>query len=476
MLDTLPVELVLYILRGSSLSVVLNVSRTWSYLRGISLVERRLWVDASDAYRIRLPLGETLKTIKISLIPGYVARCVAIQNKLRPLQHCSFGSSIPHPVFISPIRTYEATGLYALPAYAPWGPAKYSQCSFVGHIPPTFLSVLPGGHSFLLGSLRHLAVYDLVGKYGIELNVGPSCPQYEPRPGAEAVSAVDWDSRDNGVHIGVAVLSKAFDEQCEIQSYLSVFQINYDAKGVRDNKQAPSVRRTQLVSVPFRAEAVAIRGHLVVVYNHSNVLPVDLRIWRRKWWRAEKFVIQHATIDLGTRLPTAFLAVRSQEQSTLLLSLDETAAMLEFSKSESDSGIAGSPLKPEVVCLLPRRVYIPGSADRYLSHNCTTHGFRDAITTSHTDGINGTKFLTLSDSQQPIQGRSSYHIMLTAVDLNGLIEVQLLDPEEDIEPDARRIISFPAERMRGVGRSVGFDPVYGIGLVFARGRLWIMQY
>ncbi|KAK7031945.1 F-box domain-containing protein [Favolaschia claudopus] len=446
MLDTLPVELVLYILRGSSLSVVLNVSRTCSYLRGISLVERRLWVDAFDAYRIRLPLRETLKTIKLSLIPGYAARCVSIRNKVRPLQRCRSSTSIPDPVLISPIRTYEATGLYKLPAYAPWGPAKYSQYSFVGHIPPPFLSVFPGGHSFLLGSLRHLAVYDLVGKYGIELNVGPSCSQYEPRPGAEAVSAVDWDSRDNGVHTGVAVLSKAFDEQREVQRCVMTIELCC----IGNNHQAPSVRRTQLVSVPFRAEAVAIRGHLVVVYSHSNVLLVDLRIGRRGWWRAEKCMIQHATIDVGTRLPTVFLAVRNQDQSTLLLSLDETAAMLELSKSESDSGIASSPLKLDAVFSLPRRVYIPGAAGKYLSYNCTTHGFRDAITTSHADG--------------------------TAVDSNGLIEVQLLDPEEDIEPDARRIISFPAEQMRGVGRSVGFDPVYGIGLAFARGRLWVMQY
>ncbi|KAK6985013.1 F-box domain-containing protein [Favolaschia claudopus] len=470
MLDTLPVELVLCILRGSSLSVVLNVSRTCSYLRCISLVERRLWIDASDAYRIRLPLRETLKTIKLSLIPGYAAHCVAIQNKVHPLQHCSSGFPIPNPVFISPIRTYEATGLYTLPAYAPWGPAKYSQCSFVGHIPPTFLSVLPGGHSFLLGSLRHLAVYDLVGTYGIELNVGPSCQQYEPRPGAEAVSAVDWDSRDNGVRIGVAVLSKAFDEQCEVKSYLSVFQISYDAKGA-------SVRRTQLVSVPFLAEAVGIRGHLVVVYNHSNILLVDLRTRRRGWWHAETCVIQRATVDVGTRLPTAFLAVRSQDQSTLLLSLDVTAAMLEFSNSESGSGIASSPLKPDAVCSFPKRVYISGNADRYLSCNCTTHEFRDAITTSHNDGINGTKFLNPSDSQQRIQARSSYHTMLAAVNSNGLMEVQLLDPKGEMEPHARRTrISFPAERMQGVGRSVAFDPVYGIGLVFARGRLWVVQY
>ncbi|KAK6977708.1 F-box domain-containing protein [Favolaschia claudopus] len=481
MLDTLPVELVLYILRGSSLSVVLSVSRTCSYLRGISLVERRLWVDASDAYRIRLPLGETLKTMKLSLIPGYAARCVAIRNKVRPFQRCTSSTSIPDPVLVSPIRTYETTGLYKLPAYAPWGPAKYSKYSFVGHIPPTFLSVLPGGHSFLLGSLRHLAVYDLVGEYGIELNVGPSCSQYEPRPGTEAVSAVDWDSRDHGVHIGVAVLSKAFDEQCEVQSYLSVFQINYDVKEKHNTNEAPSVRRTQLVSVPFRAEAVAIRGSLVVVHNHSNLLLVDLRTSRRGWWHIEKCMIQRVTIDVGFRLPAVFLAVRSQDQSTLLFFPDVTAAMLECSRSESRRGIASRPLEPHTVYTLPNRVYISAHLDRYLTCECITHEFSEVPVTFHNGssppgpGTNGTKFSVLYDSQQPVQARSSFHTLLTAVDPNGLMEVQILDSDEDIEPHARSI-SFPAERMHGVGRSVAFDPVYGIGLVFARGRVWVTQY
>lgn len=37
-------------------------------------------------------------------------------------------------------------------------------------------------------------------------------------------------------------------------------------------------------------------------------------------------------------------------------------------------------------------------------------------------------------------------------------------------------LAFPAKSMPGVGRSVAFDDVYGIMLVFARGRLWVVQY
>lgn len=64
--------------------------------------------------------------------------------------------------------------------------------------------------------MGHLGIYDLGGEYGYELEV-PFCAHFDPRSGDTAT--IGWDSADNGAHIGVVVLSKAFNERHDVQRY-----------------------------------------------------------------------------------------------------------------------------------------------------------------------------------------------------------------------------------------------------------------
>lgn len=79
------------------------------------------------------------------------------------------------------------------------------------------MNVLPGGRSFLLGSMGHLGIYGLRGEYGYELKV-PFCARFDPHPG-DTAATIAWDSVDNGVHVGIAVLSKAFNERHDVEKY-----------------------------------------------------------------------------------------------------------------------------------------------------------------------------------------------------------------------------------------------------------------
>ncbi|KAJ7022670.1 hypothetical protein C8F04DRAFT_234351 [Mycena alexandri] len=267
MLDYLPVELLLIVLRGSSITDIFNLSRTASFFRYISLTNRGLWIDASDCYRIRLPLGETLKTTDLARILYDVARSVSILYKW---QH----RDLARPV--SPIRTYEATRLYGLPSWSFWSPLRYAQRTFIGHFPPTFMNVLPGGRSFLFGSVAHLGIYDVQGEYGIALDV-PFCGRFDPRPG-DTTMTVDWDSVDNGAHIVVVVISKAFNQHHNVESYLSVFAVNHTLA------TTPSVHRTHIFPLPLDASAVSMKGSLVLVWSSNAFVIVDLKSSQSDWW------------------------------------------------------------------------------------------------------------------------------------------------------------------------------------------------
>ncbi|KAJ7467844.1 hypothetical protein B0H11DRAFT_48872 [Mycena galericulata] len=268
MIELLPVELVLIILRGSAIADILNFTRTSSYFRRISLTNRSVWCDASDSYKLRLPLGETLKTTAIFDLPRNAARSASIAHKW---QLHRLGE--PSPI---PIRTYEATRLYELPSWAFWSPLKYSKPSCLGHAPPTFINILPGGHAFLFGSMAHLGIYDLHGEYEYALEV-PCSTQFDPRPG-QGDSTVDWHSVDNGAHITVVVLSKAFNVRHDVESYLSVFDVDY----VQGN--APSIRRTHILTLPIHATAISIKGSLILINSRDAFLIVNLKTKQRAVW------------------------------------------------------------------------------------------------------------------------------------------------------------------------------------------------
>ncbi|KAJ7648400.1 hypothetical protein DFH06DRAFT_1476396 [Mycena polygramma] len=472
MLDHLPVELILLILHGASLSDILNVSRTSSYFRCISFTNRQLWIDASDSYRIRLPLGETLKTTDVSLLPRCTARGVSILYKWR--QH----HDLAKPV--SPIRTYESTRLYDLPSWAFWSPSKYSQRSFVGHTPPTVMNVLPGGRAFLFGSLEHLGIYDLHGEYGYELEV-PCCARFDARPG-EAAATIDWDSIDNGAHIGIAVLSKAYSARHDIESYLSVFRVDYSCSA-----RSPSVRRTHIFTLPIDAAAVSIKGHLVLVRSSSEIILLDLQSSQRGWWTLQDGEITLAAID--TLHQSISLVVDSRNNNSRSLQTIPIPASMESFGDTSSPFWTPYRFVPRTVQCLPAPEFsfaygYPTIKSLDADEEWTT--FREAMLTvdARSAVVSSTRIRTgpkpavpsIESSArthtvaQPLALlRSSHHALLGAVG-SGVLAVLRAD-------DAKFLtLEFPAKLMPGVGRTVVFDDVYGIGVAFARGRLFVMQY
>ncbi|KAJ7065523.1 hypothetical protein C8F01DRAFT_748316 [Mycena amicta] len=262
MLQSLPAELVLSVLRSLTIADIFNVSRTASYFRALSLANRSFWLDACDASKLVLPLGETLDTVDLYLLLLSAARTVSIAKK--------WSSATPtNPVH--PLRTFEAQTLYQLPPYHFWSPHRFAQRSFLGHRPPPVLSVLPGGCAFILGDAEHLAVYDLRGEYAWEL----APPFYlrnlssgNVRSVAEARRSVSWDSVDNGAHTVIAVISSGFTAEQSLERYLSVFILDY-----KRGANTSSVHRLDDILLPIEANLVSVKGsHILVSCSDTVVL------------------------------------------------------------------------------------------------------------------------------------------------------------------------------------------------------------
>ncbi|KAJ6517878.1 hypothetical protein C8R47DRAFT_186 [Mycena vitilis] len=458
--------------RGASLSDILNVSRTSSYFRRISFTNRQLWIDASDSYRISLPLGETLKTTDVSLLPRCTARGVSIQYKFR--QH----HDLAKPV--APIRTYESTRLYDLPSWAFWSPSKYSQRSFIGHTPPTVMNVLPGGRALLFGSLDRLGIYDLHGEYGYELEV-PCCTRFDARPG-EAAATIDWDSIDNGAHIGLAIISKAYSFRHDIESYLSVFRVDYSRSA-----RSPSVRRTHVFTLPIDAAAVSIKGPLILVRSSSEIILLDLQSSQRGWWTLQEGEITLAAID--TFHQSISLVVDSRSDNSRSLQTIPIPASMEAFGNTSSPFWTPYRFAPRTIHALPAPKFsfaygYPTIKSLIADEGGTT--FREAILAvdARTAVISSTRIRTGPEPAaqfiessarthkvaQPLAlFRSSHDALLGAVG-SGVLAVLRAE-------DAKFLtLEFPAKLMPGVGRTVAFDDVFGIGVAFARGRLFVMQY
>ncbi|KAJ7722692.1 hypothetical protein B0H16DRAFT_347028 [Mycena metata] len=466
MLDYLPVELILLVLRGSSITDIFNLSRTASLFRDISLTNRGLWIDASDCYKIRLPLGETLKTTDLTRILCDVARSVSILYKLQP-------RDLVRPV--SPIRTYEATHLYGLPPWSFWSPLRYAQPTFVGHFPPTFMNVLPGGRSFLFGSVAHLGVYDVQGEYGIALDV-PFCGRFDPRPG-DTTMTVDWDSVDNGAHIAVVVISKAFNEHHHVESYLSVFAVNHSPLAA-----TPSVYRTHIFPLPLDASAVSIKGSLVLVRSSDAFVIVDLKSSQSGWW----------LLDADCKITAA--AIHSAER-TISIVVNSPKSGTRSVQSIDLPLMPGTPLAipfrftPRTVHVLPptKSCYASHGAIQFLAADDVTlcevihlSDGRSVISSTSIDrdprrrilGVDSTSHIV----QQPLSTlRASYHTLFAAVRQHTLA---LMREDGGCVGGTERFLelSLPSERMPAVGRTVAFDDVYGIALAFEQGRLFVVQY
>ncbi|KAJ7125806.1 hypothetical protein C8R43DRAFT_1111466 [Mycena crocata] len=476
MIQSLPVELILILLRGSSVADILNFTRTSAYFRCISLTNRRLWIDAADSYRIRLPLGETLRTTDLSLLPRNAARGASIVYKWQHHHLVSRGLAV------QPIRIQEATLLYNLPAWAFWGPLKYSQRTFVGHAPPAFINVLPGGRAFLFGSMGHLGVYGLHGEYGYELDI-PTYTHFEPQPGDRAAT-VAWDSVDNGAHIRIAVISKALNGQHDMESKLCVFEVDFTRSVIE-----PRIRRTHIFTLPVNATAVSIKKNRILVRSSSAFLVIDLTAGQRGCWLLPDTNAEITSAIIHPTENSVLLVVHSlRDHATSVQRVDLPHDLESFAETPVWPCY---PCKPRPVARLPapqpapsQTIYSSIDADGAMFREFTTRAGPRAVVVSSTliSKAGSTKNASYAVNEPLAVLRSSYnHQMLVAFREGALavLESTHLDDERSAygyRDVAMLKLGFPAERMPGVGRAVAFDDVYGIMLVFARGRLFVVQY
>lgn len=136
-----------------------------------------LWIDASDSYRIRLPLHTRdldAENYRLARTPRCVARQCCINGDIM----ISGGPSLQSELM-------KQLG------------SMLCHVAVVIHWPrPSFINILPGGRSlFILSSMGHLGIYDLRST----------------------------DSADNGACIVVVVFSKPFNECHDVERYLSLF-------------------------------------------------------------------------------------------------------------------------------------------------------------------------------------------------------------------------------------------------------------
>ncbi|KAJ7613000.1 hypothetical protein FB45DRAFT_938763 [Roridomyces roridus] len=489
LLHSLPVELVLIVLRGSSLADILNLSRTCRYLRSICLTNRSVWLAASDAYKLSLPLGETLKTTPLASLLRNSARSVSIESKWR-------STSLPEPgAAATPthIRSSELTHLYDLPVYAFWSPRKYGVPSLLGHAPPTYMNVLPGGRSFLLGSSAHLGVYDLEGKYGVQLEVPyASGTGLEPWPG-RGVPEVDWYSGNNGVQTTIVVLSMAFDEEREARSYLSVFTVEY----IRSTR-TPSVKRTHLCQLPFHATQISVKGSRVLARSRDTVAVMSLEGGQRAQWTLPDIDCEITCTAMHEDYPNSvFLVVKSATAGRSLQVID-------IPLSDNTDGLDWSHLScprrmihPAVV--EPASKFPASSLDESMEFSMDggEMWFHETVLVDpHTLGVS-TALVTLGPSSVPVSEeipkepspfrviaqnlasasvhveRSAYggrQVLARKLDETGGLVVLCCGSDERLE------ISVPASMVGFNTKSMVFDEVYGILLVFVRGRVCVVRY
>lgn len=74
-----------------------------------------------------------------------------------------------------------------------------------------------------------------------------------------------------------------------------------------------------------------------------------------------------------------------------------------------------------------------------------------------------------------VVGMGEFRVLRSIHASNALYSVNRSSAEIPERSDVLEL-SFPAHKMPGVGRALAFDDVYGIMVLFARGRLFVVQY
>ncbi|KZT34019.1 hypothetical protein SISSUDRAFT_1036628 [Sistotremastrum suecicum HHB10207 ss-3] len=123
----LPTELILLIFKHSTLSDILNTSRTSSYFCSISLSFKEIWRDATDSCYLPLPTGQTADSVPFDTLPSLAARAVSIRTAL----------DVPN--YPRTPKSYHAIKTLGWPF---WGPSE-------------FVSAIPGNEWVILVSYVH---------------------------------------------------------------------------------------------------------------------------------------------------------------------------------------------------------------------------------------------------------------------------------------------------------------------------------
>ncbi|KAJ7036981.1 hypothetical protein C8F04DRAFT_1232881 [Mycena alexandri] len=232
----LPVELVLRLLYGMALEDIIHMSRVCSYFRVISLSMPDVWINAKDSGN--LPLT---KTPEPSLLPRYACRAVSLLRKWK------------EPI-ITPVGWCRPPN-DKLPSWSPWIVPEI----LLGFKGPLWCEFLPGAETFFVGKRTAAGIYDLHGRYGVELEL------------AGEVVDVGWSCIEDGASLTVGLLIRDFGE--DRSTVLSL----YDLSESHLKRQAISPPRyIYLPQVSKDPKGMTIQLNTVVMWGDDFVLLVDM--------------------------------------------------------------------------------------------------------------------------------------------------------------------------------------------------------
>ncbi|KAJ7449402.1 hypothetical protein B0H11DRAFT_2289462 [Mycena galericulata] len=228
-MDRLPVELVWRILHRMSLADIMNTARTCSYLRAISLSDREIWANALDSVDIHLPLGKTLGSVEAVQLPRRAYRAISLQRKWKESIICPSRSSRPR--------------LSALPYWTRWWTNWTPQ-------KPQWFRLLPGGQLFLIGKSYAMGIYDLLGRFGHEINLGGT------------PIGVDWICTDNGASLTLGIL---------LTTTLAIYHL-------RQNRSSGLiVSPPKRIRVPLEPEGLSMKHSTALIWGRRSLFLHDLK-------------------------------------------------------------------------------------------------------------------------------------------------------------------------------------------------------
>ncbi|KAF5381850.1 hypothetical protein D9757_008349 [Collybiopsis confluens] len=253
-------EVLLEIFDGLPVEDVLNLSRVSHYLRQLSLCNRSFWTRADKTGLIPLPIGQTLKTIDISLIPQYFAQAVSISGNLQPKPKSGF-SEIQE---VQPKRTTEISLV---------GSPFESSAGFLRSA-----HLLPGRQLIMMvwrlsdedSNPERIVIMSLDGKFRFTVN----------RHFDEDIQFV-WSSEDNGGLTWLALLILSRDE-FSTPSALCIFEIRCDDAPDRSF----SVGSERVIQLPkyCSVNQLSMGGSLLVAFGGPDILVFDCQTGRKKGW------------------------------------------------------------------------------------------------------------------------------------------------------------------------------------------------